>query len=590
MAIKFSDFGRARLTASIAAATAAPFTMSVDTGSRFSTYGASDFEYLVLKDASGNREAIKVTGRTGNSFTVAARALMGTTARDWAIGDLVEACLLSETMNSFMHLDGSKSMTGNLDFSGTGRRITGDMSNATRANRLNFQSSVVNGVTGLGVIPNGTATTSAFVANNSSDPDNSSRFSFGITSSRAEIISNATGTGANMPLAVNVNGTDVLTFATTLQTQINHLGTYLGVANGTTGYGALQLGNSSTGTNNWHFVSDGAGVLNTYQGTVGTGTLRCSDTSTVHNLQGREVSGVGKLSLSANAASFREISPPANSNTTIVISAQGAAGIGANLELTSGGLSYMDGTTHSWRSLDGTTTYGSISSSNMTINGEGFFNTNKTGAAYLQAANTHATGNIEIKAVVSNGTTTNSNIARFTLATPKANCYGLWDLLNNGASAPYTVFGTGVGVTGGCFYDHAKHVFRDQAGGVVFRWEGNGFEANVGLVAGTYDAASNPAVKTKKLTGTTSATAGGVVNIAHGLADATKIVGISVLIKPGGLDIYPPGDSIRSLGGPTPSVNYTYWIGLFNVSVQTASNANSEILGKPVTIWITYEA
>jgi hypothetical protein len=44
--------------------------------------------------------------------------------------------------------------SGDLNFSSTGQRITGDFSNATVANRLEFQSNSVNGNTAVGAIPN----------------------------------------------------------------------------------------------------------------------------------------------------------------------------------------------------------------------------------------------------------------------------------------------------------------------------------------------------------------------------------------------------------------------------------------------------
>lgn len=63
--------------------------------------------------------------------------------------------------------------SGNLTFTGTGNRITGDFSNATVANRVTFQTSTVNGSSVVGVIPNGTGTISQFAAYGSADPANS---------------------------------------------------------------------------------------------------------------------------------------------------------------------------------------------------------------------------------------------------------------------------------------------------------------------------------------------------------------------------------------------------------------------------------
>ena len=59
--------------------------------------------------------------------------------------------------------------TGNLTFTGTGNRITGDFSNATVASRVIFQTSTVNGATDLIAIPNGTGTRAGLIAYNNSD-------------------------------------------------------------------------------------------------------------------------------------------------------------------------------------------------------------------------------------------------------------------------------------------------------------------------------------------------------------------------------------------------------------------------------------
>lgn len=102
MGIVFSDFGRAKLASGITAATATPFTMNLDDGTKFKAYGAGEYEYLVLKDASLNREIIQVNARTGNAFTVIQRAIGGTTARDWSIGDLCEAALTAEGLTGLL--------------------------------------------------------------------------------------------------------------------------------------------------------------------------------------------------------------------------------------------------------------------------------------------------------------------------------------------------------------------------------------------------------------------------------------------------------------------------------------------------------
>jgi hypothetical protein len=101
--------------------------------------------------------------------------------------------------------------SGNLTFSSTAQRITGDTVNATASNRLAFQNSTPNSTTSLNVIPNGTTTNtllslegdSAYangpfvqVANNPS------------SSNEARITSGIRGTASYMPLTIYTGGSE----------------------------------------------------------------------------------------------------------------------------------------------------------------------------------------------------------------------------------------------------------------------------------------------------------------------------------------------------------------------------------------------
>jgi len=105
---------------------------------------------------------------------------------------------------------GSISTTGNLTFIGSNKRITGDLSSTTVANRVLFQTSTINGVSRGGIIPNGTGTTASFNAYDSSDPDNSSFISIYSGGALSGIQSGANGTGTNHPLLLQV-GSGALT-------------------------------------------------------------------------------------------------------------------------------------------------------------------------------------------------------------------------------------------------------------------------------------------------------------------------------------------------------------------------------------------
>jgi|DEB19_MinimDraft_2_1074335.scaffolds.fasta_scaffold05387_3 hypothetical protein len=109
----------------------------------------------------------------------------------------------SGTGTPALTLDASQTVipAQNINFTGTAARITGDMSSATFANRLAFQSNVLNGNSNIAVLPNGTATSSNLVAYNNSDPTNSAYAQVGTTNTESVIVSGVRGTGTYLPLS-----------------------------------------------------------------------------------------------------------------------------------------------------------------------------------------------------------------------------------------------------------------------------------------------------------------------------------------------------------------------------------------------------
>jgi hypothetical protein len=101
-------------------------------------------------------------------------------------------------------------------FSATGARIQGDFSNATLASRAAFQSSTTNGTTGVYAIPNGSASSSGFIAFNNSSPTNAGYIGVDSNASVSRIVSANTGSGSAVPLTFNVGngGPEVARFAT----------------------------------------------------------------------------------------------------------------------------------------------------------------------------------------------------------------------------------------------------------------------------------------------------------------------------------------------------------------------------------------
>jgi len=98
--------------------------------------------------------------------------------------------------------------SGNLTFTGTGNRITGDFSNATIASRVAFQTSTTNSNTTVHALPNGTATISAFRAFNNSDPTNAAYAMLYADSTTTRLDSTITGTGTYLPMTFFTSGSE----------------------------------------------------------------------------------------------------------------------------------------------------------------------------------------------------------------------------------------------------------------------------------------------------------------------------------------------------------------------------------------------
>ena len=102
-------------------------------------------------------------------------------------------------------------VTGNLNLTGLGQRITGDFSNATTANRVMLQTSTVNTNTTFGIMPNGTGTNANFGSyGNALDLANTSVLFMGVTNSGTESRFNSaiSGTGTYLPMTFYTGGSE----------------------------------------------------------------------------------------------------------------------------------------------------------------------------------------------------------------------------------------------------------------------------------------------------------------------------------------------------------------------------------------------
>jgi hypothetical protein len=101
----------------------------------------------------------------------------------------------------------SLSDSGNLTFTGTGNRITGDFSNATIANRVAFQG-VSGATTDVGSIPPSAASAASFIAFNSTDSGNAGFAQLRIDGGDARFASSRTGTGTYLPMTFYTGGSE----------------------------------------------------------------------------------------------------------------------------------------------------------------------------------------------------------------------------------------------------------------------------------------------------------------------------------------------------------------------------------------------
>jgi hypothetical protein len=109
---------------------------------------------------------------------------------------------------------GTVNQTSNLSFTGTGRRITGDFSNATAANRTAFQTGTTNDNTFIPVIGNGTGANNGIEICNSSDAGNAGILQLSSRTTDMRIAANARGTGSSLPITMHTGGSERLRITT----------------------------------------------------------------------------------------------------------------------------------------------------------------------------------------------------------------------------------------------------------------------------------------------------------------------------------------------------------------------------------------
>jgi hypothetical protein len=96
---------------------ASSLTVAAGTGALFPNPSAGQYFYCTLANNAGTVEIIKVTARSGDTFSTIVRGQDGTSAAGWSSGDKVELRLVNADLVNFPQLDSTNTFSQQQTFS-----------------------------------------------------------------------------------------------------------------------------------------------------------------------------------------------------------------------------------------------------------------------------------------------------------------------------------------------------------------------------------------------------------------------------------------------------------------------------------------
>ncbi len=155
------------------------------------------------------------TGSLGTAIAIDSSVTIGSSVLTWLQRAGSTAPFLIEYNSSSVKLF-EVDYLGNINFKVTGpaagQLITGDMTNATLASRLMFQTITANSTTSLGIRPSGAGTAGVLALYNGSDPDNAGRLNISGNTAAHTLNSLKSGTGTVLGIGIQINSVTQMNF------------------------------------------------------------------------------------------------------------------------------------------------------------------------------------------------------------------------------------------------------------------------------------------------------------------------------------------------------------------------------------------